>query len=310
MGHHHLVRQQHTGVVAELRRPGRSRPPPTSAGSSVYREDSPPYHFRLVATNGAGTTYGPDMTFHTLPPDLPEISDESASDVTSNSATLSAEINPGLGDTIYLFEYGTSSSYGQATVPSASIGSDEVPHAVTNEITELTPGITYHFRVVATNFGGTSYGSDQTFNTPGPPVIDATSDSGVTQTGATLEAMVRPAFSPTTYHFEYGASTAYGATTAESQSIGADNVEHAVSQAISGLVAGHDLPLPRRRKQWSRHDGRPRPDVQDRGGGRASAPSSPPVKCKRGFVKRHGKCVRKKKQHRSSHRRNRSRGNG
>ena len=155
-----------------------------------------------------------------------------------NSASLSAEINPGLGDTIYLFEYGTSSSYGQATVPSASIGSDEVPHAVTNEITELTPGVTYHFRVVATNFGGTTHGSDQTFNTPGPPAIEATSDSGVTQTGATLEAMVRPAFSPTTYHFEYGANTSYGATTAESQSIGADNVQHAVSQAISGLIPG------------------------------------------------------------------------
>ena len=136
-----------------------------------------------MATNGAGTTYGPDMTFHTLPPDLPEISGESASNVTPSSATLSAEINPGLGDTIYLFEYGTGQSYGQATVPSASIGSDEVPHAVSNEISDLDPSTTYHFRVVATNFGGTSYGSDQTFSTPGPPVIDATSHSGVTQTG-------------------------------------------------------------------------------------------------------------------------------
>ena len=76
-------------------------------GLDVYREDSPLYHFRLVATNGAGTTYGPDMTFQTLPPDLPVISGESASDVSPTSATLSAEINPGLGDTIYLFEYGT-----------------------------------------------------------------------------------------------------------------------------------------------------------------------------------------------------------
>ena len=117
------------------------------------------------------------MTFHTLPPDLPEISGEPSSDITPSSATLRAEINPGLGDTIYLFEYGTGLSYGQATVPSASIGSDEVPHAVSNEITELEPSTTYHFRVVATNFGGTSYGSDQTFSTPGPPVIDATSHS-------------------------------------------------------------------------------------------------------------------------------------
>ena len=250
------------------------------------------------------------MTFHTLPPDLPEISDESASNVTPNSATLSAEINPGLGDTIYVFEYGTSSSYGRATVPSASIGSDEVPHTVSNEITELTPGVTYHFRVVATNFGGTSHGSDQTFDTPGPPAIEATSDSGVTQTGATLEAVVRPAFSPTTYHFEYGANTSYGATTAESQSIGADDVPRAVSQAIIGLSPGATYHF---RVVASNGVGTTAgPDQTFKTEATAVPPprSVPPVKCKRDFVKRHGKCVRKKKQHRSSHRRNRSRGNG
>ena len=263
-----------------------------------------------MATNGAGTTYGPDMTFHTLPPNLPEISNESSSNVTSNSATLSAEINPGLGDTIYLFEYGTSSSYGQATVPSASIGSDEVPHAVTNEITELTPGVTYHFRVVATNFGGTTHGSDQTFNTPGPPAIEATSDSGVTQTGATLEAMVRPAFSPTTYHFEYGANTSYGATTAEGQSIGADNVQHAVSQAISGLSPGATYHFRVVASNGVGTTGGPDQTFKTEAAAVPPPQSTPPVKCKRGFVKRHGKCVRKKKQHRSSHRRNRSRGNG
>ena len=55
-------------------------------GLAVYREDSLPYHYRLVATNGVGTTYGPDMTFHTLPPNPPEISNESSSNVTPSSA--------------------------------------------------------------------------------------------------------------------------------------------------------------------------------------------------------------------------------
>ena len=280
------------------------------SGLSVYREDSPPYHFRLVATNGAGTTYGPDMTFHTMPPNLPEISDESASDVTPSSATLSAEINPGLGDTIYVFEYGTSSSYGQATVPSGSIGSDEVPHAVSSEISELTPGVIYHFRVVATNFGGTSYGSDQTFNTPGPPAIEATSSSGVTQTGATLEGTVRPAFSPSTYHFEYGADSSYGATTPESPSIGADNVGHAVSQAISGLSPGTAYHFRVVASNGVGTTAGPDQTLTTEAAIVPPPPASPPVKCKRGFVKRHGKCVRKKKHHRSSQHRSGSRGNG
>ena len=223
------------------------------------------------------------MTFHTLPPNLPEISDESLSDVTPSSASLSAEINPGLGDTIYVFEYGTSSSYGQATVPSGSIGSDEVPHAVSSEISELTPGVIYHFRVVATNFGGTSYGSDQTFNTPGPPAIEATSSSGVTQTGATLEATVRAAFSPTTYHFEYGADSSYGATTPESPSIGADNVWARRQPGDQRSQPGGDLPLPRRREQWSRHDGRPDQTFTTEAAIVPPPRRSPPVKCKRGL---------------------------
>jgi hypothetical protein len=263
----------------------------------VYREDSPPYHFRLVATNGAGTTYGPDMTFHTLPPDLPEISGEAATEVTPGSATLNAEINPGLGDTIYLFEYGTGQSYGRATVPSQSIGSDDVPHAVSSEISALEPSTTYHFRVVATNFGGTSYGSDQTFSTPGPPVINTTSHSAVSQTGATLEATIRPALSPTTYHFEYGTSAAYGAITPQSPSIGADNAEHVASQAIGGLASGTTYHFRVVASNGFGTTAGPDQTFQTVAPPVAAPHPSPPRKCKRGFVKRHGKCVRKKKKH-------------
>jgi hypothetical protein len=279
------------------------------SGLDVYREDSPPYHFRLVATNGAGTTYGPDMIFHTLPPDLPEISGVSASGVTPSSATLSAEINPGLGDTIYLFEYGPGLSYGQATVPSGSIGSDEVPHAVSNEISDLDPSTTYHFRVVATNFGGTNYGSDQTFSTPGPPVIDVTNHSGLTQTGATLEATIRPALSPTTYHFEYGTDTSYGVATPESLSIGADNGGHTVSQAIGGLAPGTTYHFRVVASNGFGTTAGPDQTLQTESAATKPSQETPPVKCKQGFVKRHGKCVRKKKHHRRHHRHG-SGGNG
>ena len=138
------------------------------SGLDVYREDSPPYHFRLVATNGAGTTYGPDMTFHTLPPNLPEISEESASNVTPSSATLSAEINPGLGDTIYCSNTGRARHTArQPSRAHRSVATKSRMRSVTKS-PSLTPGVTYHFRVVATNFGGTSYGSDQTFEHTGP----------------------------------------------------------------------------------------------------------------------------------------------
>ena len=136
-------------------------------------------------------------------------------------------------------------------------------------------------------------------------MIDATSHSGVTQTGATLEATVRPALSPTTYHFEYGTSVSYGAITPESPSIGADNGEHAVSQAIGGLAPGTTYHF---RVVAANGIGTTTGPDQTFQTAAAAVPvpqPSSPVKCKRGFVKRHGKCVRKKKRH---HRRRHHRG--
>ncbi len=40
------------------------------------------------------------------------------------------------------------------------------PLLAASTATNLTPGSTYHYRLVARNGGGTSYGSDQTFTTP------------------------------------------------------------------------------------------------------------------------------------------------
>jgi hypothetical protein len=138
-------------------------------------------------------------------------------------------------------------------------------------------------------------------------VIDATTHSGLTQTGATLESTIRPALSPTTYHFEYGTTASYGAATAESASIGADNLDHPVGQAIGGLLPGTTYHF---RVVASNGFGTTLgPDQAFQTVAVAPAPrqARPPVKCKRGFVKRHGKCVRKKKKH---HRRRHHRGGG
>ena len=139
------------------------------AGLSVYLPKSPAYHYRLVATNGAGTTYGQDREFHSAPPSPPQVSEASVAETTPTSAMLSATVNPGNGPTVYSVDYGTSAAYGLSTPVSESVGEDEVDHPVDSELTELSPGTTYHLRVVATNFGGTTHGPDQTFTTPALP---------------------------------------------------------------------------------------------------------------------------------------------
>jgi hypothetical protein len=77
-------------------------------------------------------------------------------------------VDPNGGATSYWFEYGTSLSYGQQT-PSASAGSGLVAIFVQAELTGLTPAVTYHFRLVASNSAGTSFGSDRQFTTTSIP---------------------------------------------------------------------------------------------------------------------------------------------
>lgn len=58
------------------------------------------------------------------------------------------------------FEYGPSVSYGQS-IPCESLPpTDNSPHAVRAELTGLTPGATYHYRLVATNTVGTTESAD------------------------------------------------------------------------------------------------------------------------------------------------------
>jgi alpha-tubulin suppressor-like RCC1 family protein len=119
-----------------------------------------------------------------------------ASSVGQTSAILNATVNPnGSAVSDCKFEYGTSESYGFsepcAVLPEA--GNSPVP--VSASVTSLAVATIYHFRIVATNSGGTSFGADQTFKTlAGQPTVtsvepDAGLDSGgtsVTITGTEL----------------------------------------------------------------------------------------------------------------------------
>ena len=91
-----------------------------------------------------------------------------ATNVGEFQATLNGTVNPNGAATTYRFEYGTTTSYGES-VPAVggSAGSGTSAVSVNATAERLEPGTTYHFRLVASNGGGTTYGSDQTFHTPG-----------------------------------------------------------------------------------------------------------------------------------------------
>jgi hypothetical protein len=120
------------------------------------------YHFRAVAMNFKGTTEGENVIFTT--PDLPRVDTSFANAVGLTTAHLGGKVAARGSATTVSFQYGPTAGYGQSTA-GVPIGSSLFPSDVGVDLTGLTPGATYHFRLVATNGIGTTLGPDQTFTT-------------------------------------------------------------------------------------------------------------------------------------------------
>ncbi len=119
------------------------------------------YHYRLVADNERGESlYSPEAVVSGA--QEPTIEGVYTSQVKATSANLSAKINPEGRETSYRFEYGTSTAYGTSS-PETNIGAGSTAVPVTLHVEGLESGLTYHFRVVASNSEGTNSSEDQTF---------------------------------------------------------------------------------------------------------------------------------------------------
>jgi hypothetical protein len=159
-----------------------------------------------------------------------------ASSIGPTSATVAGTVNPQGLATTYLFEYGKTTSYGSKTA-SKSAGSGTSTVAVSTTISSLSPGTTYHYRIVATSSAGTSNGADRSFTTTPPPTVVTGAATNIGPTSATVAATVNPQGLATTYLFEYGKSTKYGSKTATTNA-GSGTSTVAVSTTISSLSPG------------------------------------------------------------------------
>ncbi len=182
------------------------------------------YHFRLVATNAAGTSFGGDNTFttRTPPPSLPpSASTEPADGIGEAVATLHATINPNGQATGYHFDLGTSPGVYTRSVPTsdATIGSGSSGVPVSQVVSGLSPNTTYYFRVAAQNGSGPGTGSELSFKTAppspaaDPPVVTTGGATLVSQSSATVNGTVNPNGQATTWRFQYGRTTSYGSQT-------------------------------------------------------------------------------------------------
>ena len=86
--------------------------------------------------------------------------------VTPTGARLLGGIYPNGQATTYYWQYGTTAAYDTRTA-ALSAGAGTRPVSAFGKFAGLTSGTTYHYRLVATNPTGTSYGYDYTFTTAG-----------------------------------------------------------------------------------------------------------------------------------------------
>lgn len=173
------------------------------------------YHFRVVATNAAGTVLGPDRNFGTEactgPP--PTVETISADHVTQTSARLASLVNPSGVATNAWFEWGTSPTLGTVTAMEP-VGSGTNTVVFRQEIQGLLCGETYYHAGKAQNVGGEASGLVLSFSTPqcGLPEPDAWTSTPELVPGMSvvLKGGVDPNGLSAVGWFEWGTTPALG----------------------------------------------------------------------------------------------------
>jgi hypothetical protein len=167
------------------------------------------YGYRVVAKTTNGLNIGNVKTV-TTDNAVKAVTTLPASNVTLTTATLNGSLDQdNIAGTTYYFQYGLTTSYSSGSVPVAPPGSPVVgPPAGTSNVSAnvsgLTPGKTYNYRLAAVNSHGTTFGANMTFVASTLPGVDNDYAEKVNTDGATLRAEVSPNGYKTEYHFEYG----------------------------------------------------------------------------------------------------------
>lgn len=121
------------------------------------------YHYRLLAESRFGGSIGSDRRFKTHGNPPPYAATGPASQVNSNSATVTAVINPNHEKTSWYFQYGPN-GYSSRTL-TETVAAGGTPVTVSAQLPGLASGTVFHYRVVAVNRGITELGADSIFMT-------------------------------------------------------------------------------------------------------------------------------------------------
>jgi hypothetical protein len=141
---------------------------------------------QVLLFSGNDGSFGPNETW-VFAKTMLAVTTNAATNIKMNSATLNGIVNPQNLSTSVKFEYGTTTSYGNEVTATPSPINGTNPVAVSADLTGLTPGTAYHFRLVAANSAGTTNGTDMTFITNRPPTVaNAISNQTLTAGGTSF----------------------------------------------------------------------------------------------------------------------------
>src|SRR6266511_2490117 len=180
-------------------------------------------------------TYGTVLV--ASPPPPPTATTLFATNVSLTGATLNAQVTPANLDTSAWLEWGVTTNYGNV-IALQDLGPTPTPRTIQANLSGLSPGTTYHYRVVAVDSLTRADGLDRTFTTLwGLPAVTTLSVSQLTFSRATLNGQATPNLLAAAAWFQWGTTTSYGNLTAK-QGIGSGSSAVAISATLSNLVAG------------------------------------------------------------------------
>jgi len=130
------------------------------------------YFYYLEATTQAGTVRSEILTFTTTP--APAATTSAASSVSATSARLNGAVNANNWNTTSIyFTYGTNSALSDGTTitttPTQATGNSST--SVYADLSGLTTGVTYYYRLTAVNVNGTNSGSILSFTPAAKPLV-------------------------------------------------------------------------------------------------------------------------------------------
>ncbi|MCB2222144.1 MAG: hypothetical protein KQI35_17305 [Bacteroidetes bacterium] len=128
------------------------------------------YYIKTYATNNSGTSYGNEVTFTTIQPNIPSLTTEGVTNITNTTATSGGNVINDGGSPVTAYGVCWSISQNPTILDAHTIEGSGVGLFISN-ISGLDQGTLYYLSAYATNSVGTAYGNEISFSTLGEDTL-------------------------------------------------------------------------------------------------------------------------------------------